>query len=363
MYRYVWDGRVQAQAISPYKYAPDAPELESLRDEAVWPSINRRSAVTVYPPGAQMAFSLLWRAVPDNVRWFQAVMAAGALLAGVLLLGLLRSMGHSSARVLVYLWSPLLAFETAHAAHVDGLVLPLLVGAWWARVRDRDGLVGFLLGIATAIKLYPVLLVPALWRPRHPQGRWRLPLAFSLGLITCYLPYVLTSGVLVVGYLPEYLGERFNMGLAGLLVPILRRMGVDTGLGMAVILLLVLVLVGLALVLRPATSGESAVRRSIWMIGAFTLVSQNLFPWYLLWVLPLLPLFLRPGHLLGLRADGWTGWWLFSGLVALAYTFFIDWVPIPAALWIQYLPLYGLLLVDAARWFQRRRAVREPIYG
>ncbi|MEW5987940.1 MAG: hypothetical protein AB1791_15005, partial [Chloroflexota bacterium] len=31
MYRYVWDGRVQAQGISPYRYPPDADELRALR--------------------------------------------------------------------------------------------------------------------------------------------------------------------------------------------------------------------------------------------------------------------------------------------------------------------------------------------
>ena len=355
MYRYVWDGRVQAQGISPYRYPPDAPELEALRDAEAWPAINRRSAVTVYPPGAEMVYAVLWRIMPDNVGWFQVAMAAGGLLAGGLLLGLLRAMGRSTSRVLIYLWSPLLAFETAHAAHVDGLVLPLLVGAWWARVRERDGLVGLLLGLATAVKLYPILLVPALWRPRHPQGRWRLPLAFVLSLGACYLPHIWTSGPGVLGYLPRYFGERFNMGLAGLLIRGLERLGLDPNGGMLALTLGTLALLGLAMILRPAASGEAAVRRSIWLIGAFTLLTQNLFPWYLLWLLPLVALFLRPGRLLGLRADAWTGWWLFCGLVGLSYTFFIDWQPVPVALWVQFAPLYALLLWDAGRSLWRRR--------
>jgi hypothetical protein len=32
MYRYAWDGRVQAAGISPYSYPPAAPELARLRD-------------------------------------------------------------------------------------------------------------------------------------------------------------------------------------------------------------------------------------------------------------------------------------------------------------------------------------------
>ncbi len=80
---------------------------------------------------------------------------------------------------------------------------------------------------------------------------------------------------------------------------------------------------------------EGAVRRSIWLIGAFTLLTQNLFSWYMLWLLPLLALFLKPGCLLGVRADAWTGWRLFCGLVALSYTFFIGWRPVLSALLAQ----------------------------
>ena len=88
MFRYVWDGRVQAYDISPYRYPPNAPQLSFLRDAVIYPSINRDSAVTVYPPATEAAYALLWRIWPDNIHWFQAVMAAGGLLAGILLVGL-----------------------------------------------------------------------------------------------------------------------------------------------------------------------------------------------------------------------------------------------------------------------------------
>jgi alpha-1,6-mannosyltransferase len=347
MYRYVWDGRVQAQGISPYRYPPDAPALEALRDDGVWRLINRKHAVTVYPPGAELTYALLWRIRPDSVRWTQIAVALGGLLAGGLLVGLLRAVGRSTARVLIFLWSPLLVFETAHAGHVDGLILPLLVGAWWARVRERDGLVGVLLGLATAIKFYPAILLPALWRPRHSRGRWQLPLAFLLTLALCYLPYVVVSGKEAIGYLPNYFRERFNMGLAGELVPRFVRWGIDPHQGMFVLTAGVLIILGMWMVLRPANDGEEAVRRCVWLIGAFTILTQNLFSWYMLWLLPLIAIFLQPGRLLGLRADAWTGWWLFCGLVALSYTFFINWRPVRVALWVQFVPLYAFLILDA----------------
>ena len=281
-------------------------------------------------------------------------MSGGALLAGLLLVGLLKELDRSPARLLIYLWSPLLIFETAHGAHIDGFVLPLLVAAWWARVREKDGQVGLWLGLATAMKLFPLLLVPALWRSNHPRGRWQFPLIFGITLIGCYVPYLLWTGRDVIGFLPRYFGERFNMGLAGWLIPWFRQSGVDPNIGVNGLLLLTLVLIALWMLVRPAVNGEMAIRRSIWLIGAFTLLTQNLFSWYMLWLLPLLALFVEPARRTGLRVDSWSGWWLFSGLIMLSYTFFITWRPLPIALYAQFLPLYLFLLIDLGRAVQNR---------
>jgi alpha-1,6-mannosyltransferase len=359
MFRYVWDGRVQAQGTSPYAYPPDSAALSDLRDKTIFPRINRPDVVTVYPAGAELAYAAIWRIFPDSARWFQIVMAAGDLLAGGLLVILLRALRLPDRLVLIYLWSPLVIFETAHSAHVDGLVLPLLVGAWLARVNGRDGWTGALLGAASAVKLYPALLLPALWRRRDDHGRsrpaWQMPLAFAGAFALPYLPY-LSLGTGVVGFLPQYFEERFNMGLAGIITHYLDQppnqfvrsiaelAGGNYQHVINLLLLTGLLLTGLGLVLRPAASGGDAVRRSIWVIGAFTLFTQNLFPWYMLWLVPLLALFVRPGRF-GLRLDAWAGWFLFSGLVALAYTFFITWKPVDWVPWVEFLPLYAFLLI------------------
>ncbi|MCL4394741.1 MAG: glycosyltransferase 87 family protein [Chloroflexi bacterium] len=312
MYRYVWDGRVQAHQISPYAYPPSEPQLANLRDTQIWPLINRKDDVTVYPAAAELAFAAIWRIVPDSVRWFQIVIAACSLLGDALLALLLRAFGKPARWVLVYLWHPLVIFETAHAAHVDGLILPLLVAAWLATAKGRDGWAGAALGAATAIKLYPALLLPALWRLRDDKKSlrpaWQMPLAFAATIGACYLPY-LAQGAGVVGFLPQYFGERYNMGLASFLTAalekpplpivadILKAAGGSPQHVIDLLLFAALALTGLALMLRPAATAEHAVARCIWPIAAFTLLTQNLFPWYMLWLVPLLVPFVRPGEI------------------------------------------------------------------
>jgi hypothetical protein len=53
IYRYVWDGKVQAAGINPYRYMPADETLAFLRDGMIFPHINRAdTAVTIYPPVA-----------------------------------------------------------------------------------------------------------------------------------------------------------------------------------------------------------------------------------------------------------------------------------------------------------------------
>ena len=351
MYRYVWDGRVQAQGISPYRYPPNSPQLVYLRDKEIYPSINRKPAVTVYPPAAEASYFLLWRIWPDNVHWFQAAMAAGALLAGILLIGLLRDLGYSPTRALIFLWSPLLIFETAHAAHVDGLVLPLLVGAWWARVRDKDALVGFLLGVATAMKFYPALLLPFLWRPQHPRGRWTMLLTFMTAIGTFYAPYVLISETSVFGYLPGYFKETFNISpLVSMLSHFLDGIHLNIPYRLMALSIGAILVVVIWCIFHPAPDAETALRRCIWPIGIVTLFSQDLFAWYMLWLLPLTAIFLQPSNIKWKmftfpKIDAWMGWWLFCGLVGLSYTFFIKWKTVPSAIQVEFMPLYLILFV------------------
>ena len=57
LFRYVWDGRVQAAGINPYLYIPSDAALSSLRDDAIYPFMNRADyAPTMYPPQGPAAW-------------------------------------------------------------------------------------------------------------------------------------------------------------------------------------------------------------------------------------------------------------------------------------------------------------------
>jgi hypothetical protein len=355
MYRYIWDGRVQANGINPYRYPSNAPELIGLRDPAIWGRMNRIGANTIYPPGAQIVFAGLWRIVGDSVIGFKLFMALSVLVCGGLLTYLLQTFGERPERVLIFLWSPLVIFEVAEAGHVDALYLPLIVGAMLVRaiappdhvsVR-HEAVIGFLLGVATLMKLYPAILLVPLWSVRDASGRrrWRLVLPITM-LATVAAGYALyiSPGVDTLGFLPQYTREFFNIGpLPMLLINWAQSYQIDFWKPAMILVPTLVALVSLWFVIFPARSAREAVMRCVWPISIYLIISHNLFSWYVLWMLPLVALDLKSGRWLGFQLNGALVWWLFSGLVALSYTLYITgWVH-EWAISAQFIPLYALL--------------------
>lgn len=357
MYRYVWDGRVQASGISPYAHPPDDPALRGLRSarepiyREVYRPINRKPFVTVYPPGAQALFLVTYQLVGASPVGFKAVFVLAELAGGLALLGLLRATQQPPERVLVYLWSPLLVVEVAHAGHVDALMLPFLILALWARVRERPLLLGLTLGGAIAIKLFPLLLLPAFvrWRPSIrpsvPLPRWpSILLGLTLALLPLYALYwVWGNGV--TGFLPLYFNENFNMGLARGLFALAEAVGWPRALLSNAVTFGGLAALGLYCVLRPADTWRGVFEQVLLLIGWFTLWTQNLFPWYLLWLLPLLAALLEPGRVLGFRLTPALAWLVFTGTSGLAYLFFVDWRINDLGQLTQFMPVYTLLVL------------------
>src|SRR5215813_13902420 len=206
IYRYVWDGLVQQAGINPYHYPPEAPELGFLRDATIFPMINRKRALTLYPPGAQLFFRLqawLW---PGHLVAMKAMILLADVGSIALLLLLLKQLELPRSNILLYAWHPLVIVELGISGHLDGLMLPFVLLAFLCMMHKRSWLVGVSLAIATLIKLYPAIQLPALYR----KGGWPMPLAF-FGLVGVgYLLY-LDAGRQILGYLPYYIApDEFN---------------------------------------------------------------------------------------------------------------------------------------------------------
>ncbi|WP_067022652.1 glycosyltransferase 87 family protein [Streptomyces dysideae] len=230
MYRYAWDGKVQAAGISPYDHPPVTPELARLREGWLFPPqtacqdpalvrnlelntadgvctrINRPTAHTIYPPVAEGWFAAVHELSPDGSR-HKALQTGGAALAmgtTVALIAVLRRRGRAPHVAALWAWCPAVPVEAVNNAHVDALGVLLTVLAFGTTAGTRRGA---LLGAAIAVKLYPVLALPGALSGLRPRQATRVLLPAVAVIALAYLPYVLASGAGVLGYLPGYLHE------------------------------------------------------------------------------------------------------------------------------------------------------------
>jgi hypothetical protein len=206
LYRYIWDGRVQAAGIDPYQYVPTATQLDGLRNEFLFypraeycvrasyvsqhpaadltpgcTRINRPTVPTIYPPVAEAYFLGVYYLHPadDSSTPIQAATALAAVLITVLLLFGLGRMGRDVRTAALWSWCPTVALEAGNNAHVDVIAVGIAAAAMLvlatARTTRRTVFGGILLGLAIATKLTPALTLPgALARGGAPGDRGNL---------------------------------------------------------------------------------------------------------------------------------------------------------------------------------------------
>ena len=164
LYRYIWDGRVQAAGINPYVYVPADPALAALRDAAIYPNINRADyAVTAYPPLAEMFFFLVTR-IGETLTVMRLAMAGCEIVIVAVLIDLLRRRDLPVTAVVAYAWHPLALWEIANNGHVEALMVALMMLGVWLLLRARPVAGVVAIALAALAKPYAVFALPPFWK-------------------------------------------------------------------------------------------------------------------------------------------------------------------------------------------------------
>ncbi len=392
VYRYLWDGKVFANGINPYEYAPsevnnfkalriqnpeyyyevyverNERELEQL-DVLKWESpkslqylerVNHPDVPTIYPPMAQFVFRLIHHVKPDSIVALRIGFLFFDILTLVFIVGTLTRLGLNKCHCLIYFWSPLIIKETFNSTHLDIIGISLLTGSIYFLLCHRHTLATLFLAFGFLGKLYPVILLPLFLKSCHEKmvEIGKKPLLVPLGNTMLFL------GVVVLGYLP-FMGIGLKMfeglkaftlywqsndSIFAVLVFIFKTLSGEMAnevilsnslpvflskITVAFVLMGVLIQLlykGASLIEQPV----EYVRGLFWVMALVFLLSPVQNPWYLCWVVPFLCVFPE------------RSWIVLTGLLGLYYLdFYFDyqeiqsfsqWIP-----WVEYLPFYFLL--------------------
>ena len=346
MYRYIWDGRVQQNGINPYLYPPVADELETMRDDQIFPNINRKEYPTLYPAGAQVFFRIFYALVGDSVTAYKGIMVFFDILTLLVLTALLRAYGFKTYRIIVYAWNPLVVFEIAYSGHLEGLTVFLMVAALYLYAIHKNIPAIIMLALSAAVKLYPALLLAALL---NRGDRIKGIIAFSATIMLLYLPFI-GAGSKISGFLPVYLKnqyESFNLVLKDLLMRLIPALDYY----LLSLLFIIALAIAAALVFLKEKKDIEVLRYAYILTGLLMiLMPASLHPWYVILILPFLAIYPNPA------------WLIFTCTVALSYLKYTSPQGIMPA-WVllaEYLPLFALL---AAGYILKKYIQRSRISG
>ena len=219
IYRYMWDGAVANQGVSPFKYSPqqvlnaiENPQGHNVDVVRLAYEVKRYPGLadvlkrvhfgqlpTVYPPVSQWVFRVSDWLTPSRSEVFHRLLVMKTVIVafdlGVMLLlwQLLLRCGLHPAWSIAYGWSPLVLKEFANSGHLDSIAVFLMVASIVCvglefDCAKRNNLVKFasalLLGFAFGAKLFPIVLAPLLAVYVWKQQGLRRALIWSVCFVT-----------------------------------------------------------------------------------------------------------------------------------------------------------------------------------
>ncbi len=339
----MWEGKLTVSGINPFAVPPEDPALAQLRDQVIYPGINRRDLAAVYPPLSQVIFALTAWLSPTLHAMKLTFIIFDVLSIGILLLTL-RELTIDDTRIAIYALNPLIIMEFAGSGHSDSAGIFFLLCALYFFLKKRTCIPVVCLALSVLNKFLPLFFLPFLLARKKVAAM----LLFVAAIALFYAPF-LNAGTKLFQSLIIYAEHWFfNASLYDALLWVgidkiaARRMS-------AAVFLLVMAGLYVWYVRRDsATRGRALYLVAYAGWGAFLLLTPVLHPWYVCWIVPFLVII--PNR----------AWIFFTGAVFLSYLVLKGyvatgvWEEDPLVKLAQYLPFYGLLLYDGGRWLAQR---------
>ena len=361
LYRYMWDGWVTANGLSTLDTLPIKPFLDF--PEHIRSKIAYQNVVTVYPPGAQIAFAAMWNLFGANPSaWIWSF--GGITGLSIMLLRKIATLHHCPRWVSTFIsLNPIIYKEFANSAHLDIIAVFFLAVAMCLHlIIQKTGkaelgflfITGLMVGVGALVKFWPIFFI-AFWPGMTLLRKLFLTL---IGCITLLIGFFAFYGSLSeimlsfasLSYFRSY--WVFNPGFTDLIRWVLSFF---TSLNATELWwratyfsnklsIISLGLLSFLQILRPNRS------YAIWGIGLFLGLCSTVNPWYLIW---LYLSFLCAGpHIKETR--GIKAWLMLSIVAIFSYAYWInltDPTMLRRTTWVLW--LVYLIKVSLAKEFKR----------
>jgi alpha-1,6-mannosyltransferase len=343
VYRYVWDGRVQTAGINPYRYAPNDETLSNLHTDRLPSLVNHPDMKTIYFPVNEWIFYVGYHLSGENVWGFQLLVLLAETLTIIGLFLLMRELGNNARRgelshsrwwVLIYAANPLVILQFSLDAHVDAFGLPFLIFGLLLCYRNRTTVALVLLGLSLLVKPVALVILPILFL--HERGiinKARVVALPSAVLLIPFIPYTFNANPFeaLVTFSKHWF---FNGALFSVLFPLFSD-NQTTRLWCFAFLALSLIVLYL--------SKKPMHEKIVFAVLLLLLCSPVVHPWYVAWMIVLLPLSPISSGL------AFAGTASLPSITYVTYQLQGVWKDYPLVLVLEYVPVVTLLVFDLFR--------------
>lgn len=341
VYRYLWEGHLVTEGVSPYRFIIADPAAVAY-DIPARSLANNTDLASPYLPVAHAIFGGAAAVAPSSPWTMQLIMIGFDVVAMSMISLLLGLAGLPRRRALLYWLNPLVILEVAHAAHLDAIIVALALAGVYLTLderRWRDAPIAVMINLAapmliaaaTLTRPIAVLLVPVLWWFWTWGQRAVWAVALGLPILVSGLAVGFgfgDGGTGVFGAARAYTRTfRFNGGIYHWLETWIGGRGLDDKGWNEPVMLTQLIVAGVVITLMgwvvAVARREHTVRSVLRLLGVplalYVLLTPVLHPWYVLPLLAIVP-FMAPAS--DENVQRWLvplPWLLLSGLLILSY--------------------------------------------
>lgn len=277
IHRYLWEGKLVADGVSPYAATADDPIFAAYFDDQ-WERMNHRDKWTAYPPGSELVFALLAK-ISYSTTAFKLAFIGLDLVVVALVAGLLHFRSLPLRWAGFYAFNPIVLISFAGEGHFDVLMIAPMVAAVLASEHKRYWLAFVLLGIAVQMKIFALLALPFLIR----ECGWKYLGAFILTVVVISIPFAADIGNMVNGLFLFGSGRSFN----GFVYDTWLRWFDSRTVANIITAVLFLGLCAWRYFSKARSHWEGDW---YFVIGALLILSPTVHFWYLTWLLPFVAL-------------------------------------------------------------------------
>ncbi|HSP87264.1 MAG TPA: hypothetical protein VLN45_03970 [Ignavibacteriaceae bacterium] len=322
--RYVWDGKVLADGINPYKYAPADEELSHLHSADLPERVKFPEVKTVYPPLSLILFYLGYLIGGETFWGIKLLLFIFEMLTFLGLFSILKEIKLPEKNILIYVLAPLPVFHLFIDAHVDGFGLTFIVFSILFYLKKKKMLSFIFIGLSICIKPLGLILFPIIFLIEEGiKAKLKTVIVPLVICIIIYLPFAFSVNVF-----EALITFTVNWTFNGFAFEILNSFLSDNQKSRLIcgILFLLVYLV----VIFSKKDFLAKVYLSVFLLFIF---SPIVHPWYVSWLAVLLPFIPR-----------WSGI-LYTALISLTvftiynYQLYGVWKNYPLVLIFEYTPV------------------------